>query len=119
MGRGPEWRLRGRPPVLRRPWSRVLRSHGNSFLSFLLQKVLVVCPPWQRSPLPRRTIALPGGGLALSRVCRQGRGVGVHRSSAQILDGRSARSQRRFQQEGKRRSPRPVTWTNPIALEPP
>src|SRR5258708_32840578 len=95
MGRGPEWRLRGRPPVLRRPWSRVLRSHGNSFLSFLLQKVLVVCPPWQRSPLPRGTIALPGGGLALSRVCRQGRSVGVHRSAAEILDGRSARSERR------------------------
>jgi hypothetical protein len=40
-------------------------------------------------------MALPVGRLALSRVCRQGRGVGVHRSAAEILDGRSARSERR------------------------
>jgi hypothetical protein len=40
-------------------------------------------------------------GKAPVRPRRQARGVGVHRSEAQRLDGRSGRIRRRFSQEGQ------------------
>jgi hypothetical protein len=44
-------------------------------IQFLLGKVFVFCPPWQRSPLPRRTNAPPKWPPAPSRPRCQGRVV--------------------------------------------
>ena len=72
----------------------------SEFISFRSFEGFVFCPPWQRGPPPRRTNALPGRRLALSRARCQGRGVGVHRSEAEILDRRRARPERRVGREG-------------------
>jgi hypothetical protein len=71
------------------------------------------CPPWQRSPLPRRTIALPGGGLALSR-CAVKNAVLAFMRSGRSLTGEARGLSAGFQQEGQRRRPRTVTWRDRI-----
>src|ERR1700730_15007838 len=66
----------------------------------------------QRSALMGRENALPSGGVALNHARCQGRGVGVHRSAAKILDRRSAWSERSVSAgragEERKRSAEPV-----------
>jgi hypothetical protein len=86
----------------------------------MLRRVVLVAKsvgsPWQRGLLPRKTAALPSGGLALGRVRCQWRGFCVHRSEAETIDRRSARTSAVFRREGREKKRRTLAGTKDRAL---
>ena len=68
------------------------------FRSFSL---FVFCPPWQRSPLPRRTNALPSGGSRLSDRAVKAAGLAFMGAKRTALTEEAGGSGAGFGREGQ------------------